>query len=413
LTRAELFFHRSHESLEGASAEDFMALVTAKTEHAIGLDEITKRVRDGEKLKVKFGADPTGPDLHLGHIVSVRVLDLFSRAGHHIDLLFGDFTAKIGDPTERVSDRPLLTEQEIASNMTTFQDQVDRFFDSRRANVTVHNNSEWLGSMSLTEVFGYLQAINLTEATQRNDFRDRIRRGMAVTLAETVYGTLMGIDSVYLGSEVEIGGIDQLLNFQQCRAVQRSRGQRPEDVVMTPLLEGIAGDGRKMSKSLGNFVPARAEPRELFGKIMSIPDRLIAPYLKAFAPIYLSEVPDLDAAADREPFELKKQLAGYLVALSTNSLSMAEEAREDFERRFSAGEIREDDAVRLVAVGRSVIDTLLTSGDFKSRSELRRLAEQGGIKIDGQTASVEDLTGVTDAALVTIGRRRVYSITKE
>ena len=295
------YYTRNTESLQGISSDDLIALIKPKTEKAIGIDNIKERIDNGEKLNVKFGTDPTGPDLHLGHIVPIRVLDIFSRAGHNIDLIFGDFTAKVGDPTGRGDERPLLTDEKIAENMSTFRNQVDRYFDTTRDNVHIHQNSQWLGKMALASVFDYLQAINLSQAMQRDDFRSRAQNGKAVSLAEVMYGALMGIDSTHLMSDVEIGGVDQLLNFQQARDIQRSQGQRAEDIVMTPIIEGTSGDGRKMSKSYGNYIPVRADDTEIFGKFMSIPDTLIVPYVKAFAPVYEQDLPRIIAAVHESP----------------------------------------------------------------------------------------------------------------
>lgn len=410
MSHSENLYSRTYESLADIPTDEFMSLLTPKIEQAISLEGVEDRLRGGAPLKVKFGTDPTGPDLHLGHIVPIRVLDLFSRAGHHIDLIFGDFTAKVGDPTEREHGRPVLDDETIALNMTTFQDQVDRYFDTSGENVAIHTNSTWLGRMTLATAFGYLQSINLTEATQRKDFRDRMQHGQAVSLAETIYGTLMGIDSVELETDIEIGGIDQLLNFQQTRTVQRSQGQRAEEIIMTPIIEGTSGDGRKMSKSYGNYVPVMASPDEIFGKIMSIPDTLIVPYLKAFAPVYEQDIEGLERAVQESPLELKKQLGTYMVGISSGDYTKGLEARESFERRFSAKEISEEDATPLIATD-SLLDTLMQSGDFKSLSELRRLAQQGAIKVNGSKISTDDLIEPQQVGdLVTVGKRKVYTL---
>lgn len=407
-------FNRSYESLAGIPNGELMSLLEPKTEQAISMEGVSARLAEDRPLHVKFGTDPTGPDLHLGHIVPIRVIDIFSRAGHHIDLIFGDFTAKVGDPTDRSGDRPILTDEEIATNMATFEDQVDRFFDTQRENVHIHTNNSWLGNMALSEVFGYLQAINLTEATQRKDFRERIQQGRAVSLAEAIYGTLMGIDSVHLGTDVEVGGVDQLLNFQQTRAVQRSRGQKAEEIIMTPIIEGTSGDGRKMSKSYGNYVPVRAEVDEIFGRIMSIPDGLILPYLKAFAPVYESELKGLQQAIDGDPLEAKKQLATYMASLASGSAEAGASSRETFERRFADKNITDEDAIPLVCKEGSLIDALIGSGAFKSKGELRRLAEQGGVRVNGQKIDPGVLTeGVTAGTLITVGKRKVFKITDQ
>lgn len=413
MSYAESFYNRSNESLEEAPVNEFMSLLEVKTEQAISLEGIARRLREDGRLKVKFGTDPTGPDLHLGHIVPIRVLDLFSRANHHIDLIFGDFTAKVGDPTGREEGRPLLTDETIAKNMANFREQVDKYFDTHRENVSVHKNSLWLGNMSLSEVFSYLQSINLTEATQRNDFRERMQKGQSVSLAETIYGTLMGIDSVKLDTDVEVGGLDQLLNFQQTRTVQRSHGQAAEEILMTPIIEGTSGDGRKMSKSYGNYIPVMADSSDIFGNIMSIPDTLVVPYLKAFAPIYKEEIPGLEESLHTEPLDLKKQLATYIVAISTGEYDKGAQAREDFERRFSAREVTSEDA-KLLSNADNLLLSLMQSGDFKSLSEIRRLAQQGAIKIDGSKITADSLTeSIPAGALIKVGKRKIYTLPSE
>ncbi|PJE65161.1 tyrosine--tRNA ligase [Candidatus Saccharibacteria bacterium CG10_big_fil_rev_8_21_14_0_10_47_8] len=414
MTSGERFYERSFESLEGIPTDEFMSLLRVKTEKAITFDRIEARLQDGEPLNIKFGTDPTGPDLHLGHIVPIRVLDLFSRANHNIDLIFGDFTAKVGDPSGRKDGRPALTDEKIAENMSTFQDQVNKYFDTKRENVNIHANSVWLGRMALADVFGYFAAINLTEATQRNDFRERMQKGESVSLAETVYGTLMGIDSVHLDTDIEVGGLDQLLNFQQARTVQKASGQTAEEIIMTPILEGTSGDGHKMSKSFDNYVPVSAEPGEVFGKIMSIPDSLIIPYLKAYAPLYQSDLAAIELTTAEQPLEMKKQLATYMAAISSANYDSGVQAREKFERRFAAKNISEADATTLSFQNKNLTDTLLSSGDFKSRSELRRLAEQGGIKINGTKITADDLNELpASGSLVTVGKHRIYTVSGE
>lgn len=409
---SEVAFKRSYESLEGIHSSDLMSLISIKTLQAITFEGVKKSLESGAKLNVKFGTDPTGPDLHLGHIVPIRILDIFRRAGHNIDLIFGDFTAKIGDPTDRASDRSVLTDEQIKENMDTFRDQVDKYFNTRTDNVRVHQNSSWLGKMTLPEIFEYLQAINLTEATQRNDFRERMKNGRAVSLAETIYGTLMGIDSVLLNTNVEIGGVDQLLNFQQTRKVQSMKGQEAENIIMTPIIEGTSGDGRKMSKSYNNYIPVRADAEEIFGKIMSIPDSLVIPYIKAFAPVYDLDLPSIEASLVKNPLELKKQLAMYMASISTSRADSGREEREKFERKFAQKEVDVENAKRIeVGNGTNLVEALASSGDFKSKSEIRRLAEGNAIRIDKIQISVDDLMKtITEELIVTVGKRKVYKI---
>ena len=405
-------FHESYESLEGISPDELVSYLEPKTEQANSFDGIRKRLAEQEPLSVKFGTDPTGPDLHIGHVVPIRVLDIFSRAGHNIDLIFGDFTAKVGDPSGRSNERPLLTDEKIAENVSDFRTQVDKYFNTNADNVQVSYNSEWLKDMPFSEIFQHLQEINLSEAMQRRDFRNRVLGGKAVSLAEAFYGTMMGIDSVELNTDIEIGGIDQLLNFQQTREVQRRRGQEPEDIIMTPILEGTTGGGLKMSKSLGNFVPLRADSKEIYGKMMSIPDNLIEKYIYAFAPVQQAEVETIRRAVADNPLEMKKQLATYMAAISTSSLETGNEERENFERRFAKKAYSEEDIVELPVTSESLIDALIATGAYKSKGDLRRLAQQGAVKVNGQKIDADNLHAELPAAdsIITVGKRAVYRI---
>ena len=412
MLRADVYFEKNKESLIGITPDEFVDLVEPKLEYDLSLENIKERLDNNETLRVKMGIDPTGPDVHIGHAVPIRVLDLFSRAGHDIDLIFGDFTAKIGDPSGRDSARKVLTDDEIAVNVTSYREQVQNFFDTNAENVRVHRNSTWLGRMALHETFEYLQMVNLSEATQRKDFRERIQKGSTVTLAEAMYGTLQGIDSVHLQSDVELGGIDQLLNVQQARSVQRSQGQNPEDILLTPIIEGTSGDGRKMSKSYDNYVATTASADDVFGKIMSIPDTLIVPYAVAFAPVSRQDIQGLTIAAQNSPLEIKKQLATYLAATSTGSLEQGELARGNFERRFSRNEISRDDLTEIaITPQNSVLSALISTGGFKSNSEVRRLAAGGGIKLNGQKLTEDELLQkVDEGQTILVGKRRGFRI---
>lgn len=405
-------FSKTYESLEGATPDELISLIEPKIEQAITLDGVKQQLERDEPLNVKFGTDPTGPDLHIGHVVPIRILDIFSRAGHNVDLIFGDFTAKVGDPSGRSNERPLLTDEKIAENVSTFRTQVDKYFDTTSPNVKVSHNSAWLKDMPFSEIFRYLQDVNLSEAMQRRDFRTRLLGGQGVSLAEAFYGTMMGIDSVQLETDIEIGGIDQLLNFQQTRGVQRSRGQEAESVLMTPILEGTSGGGIKMSKSLGNFVPLRATTGEIYGKMMSIPDELIEKYMGAFAPIEQSELEGLRKQIADNPLEMKKQLATYMAAISSSDLSKGLEERENFERRFVNKTLDEKDIQVLSSSAASLLDGIFATGNYASRGEVRRLALQGAIKIAGLKISEEELLGAvpTSDTIVTVGKRSAYRI---
>lgn len=413
---SERLFNRSYENLDGITPSELMQLLTPKSELMITEEKVVEQIESERKLNVKFGTDPTGPDLHLGHIVPIRILDILNRAGHNIDLVFGDFTAKIGDPSGRSSERPLLSDDKIAENVSTFQDQIDKYFNTRSDNVTVSRNSTWLSDMTLSDAFQYMEEVNLSEAMHRRDFKERMLGGKAVSLAEAFYATMMGIDSLRLNTDLEIGGIDQLLNFQQTREVQKKHGEAPECVIMTPILEGTSGGGIKMSKSLGNYVPIKSSSEEIYGKIMSIPDSIIEQYFTSFAPIYSKDVPKLQQEISKDPLRMKKELATYMAAISMKNYNVGLRAREEFDIRFAQNEILEDSIINVPGDNNtSVLDALLSSGEYKSKGELRRLVENGGVRINGKKIDVDALYNkpLEEDDIIMVGKRKVFRFSLE
>jgi tyrosyl-tRNA synthetase len=363
-------------------------------------------------LRIKFGIDPTAQDVHLGHVVPIMILDLFSKAGHHIDLIIGDFTAQIGDPTERTNARVVLTPEKVVENMQNYIEQIRKYVNMET--IAVHYNSNWLSPLSLKEIFTLFQRLNLNEVLQREDFRERMRNAKGVTLAEICYGILMGLDSVHLKTQIEVGGIDQLLNFQQCRKVMEENGLPAEIAVMTPVLEGISGDGRKMSKSYGNYIAINESAEEKFGKIMSIPDRLVSQYFRCFAIIQEQELIELDTFITSNPLEAKKQLATLIIATETRNIEDGLRERESFERRFSQKEIHEEDCIEIMGnVNTSILEALIKSGKFKSRNELRRLFDQKAVRSKN---GISEHVLSPDTALdkiqgfVRVGKHRLFKV---
>lgn len=373
------FFKKTSEPWDGIKPDEFLDYLLPKCQEIITFEQLREKIAKHPVLKVKFGIDPTASEIHIGHIVPVMLLRQFAKAGHHIDVIIGDFTARIGDPTGRDVSRSSLNQEQITNNMGTYSQQIGKFIDLHMLNI--HYNSEWLTPLPLQDIFSIFQQINLSEAIQRDDFRNRIRNDQAVTLAEVCYGVLMGMDSVHLDTDIEIGGIDQLLNFQQCRRIMRLRGMEEESVLMTPILEGTNGDGKKMSKSYNNYIAVNASYEDKFGKIMSIPDHLIEKYFCCFADIHKLEIPELNKFIEINPLEAKKQLATFVVALETKDINCGLQARETFERRFSKKLIELEDCIEVIVEKSSaLIAALMKSGKFKSKSELRRLFDQKGIK---------------------------------
>ncbi|MEY2987629.1 MAG: hypothetical protein RJB13_1150 [Pseudomonadota bacterium] len=406
----QLFSKRHRESWSGITPDELFEFIEPKCQEMLTRAELVSRLKEGRRLRVKFGIDPTGSQVHLGHLVPMLLLNQFAKAGHQVDFIVGGFTARIGDPSWRESSRSPLTLEQIDANMKTYRAQVETFVDVEQ--FVFHNNADWIDSLSPKELFEYLQCVTLSEATQRDDFRQRMKQNHGVSLAEVCYGILMGVDSVHLKSDIELGGVDQLLNFQQCRSLMRQRGQKEEVVLMTPILEGTAGDGRKMSKSFGNYIALNEAAKDKFGKIMSIPDTLLLQYYKAFADVRSSELESLTQFCMSSPFEAKKQLGTIVVALG-DGLDAGLREREEFEKFFSKKVIDDSSTIELCMRGAaSVFEALAASGEFSSKSELRRLFEQKGVKlVKGDDELALSLADTAEAGqIVKVGKRKVFKV---
>lgn len=375
----EKYLERSKESWDGISPEELLSFLLPKAEQILSVDSLRETLLSGKKLNIKLGIDPTGKDIHLGHLVPIMVLRQFLRAGHKVHLIIGDFTARVGDPSGRDTARKSLTAKDIKENQKTYIKQIDPYI--RTGKIKIHHNADWLEKIKLNDFFGILEKINLSDALQRDDFRNRMKNGQGVSLAEACYGILMAIDSVELKADIEVGGVDQLLNFQQARQIMPMYGLKEEVAFTVPILEGTSGDGRKMSKSFDNYIAVTATPEEKFGKIMSIPDKLILSYFISFADVNEKEVSELEEFISREPMEAKKQLATYIASLEFGDLKKGLEEREKFERKFSKEIISDEDCVKIrIEDGFSILDMLFNSGQFESRGEIRRLIGEKSVR---------------------------------
>lgn len=342
------------------------------------------------------------------------ILSRFQRMGHHIVLIIGDITAKIGDPSGRSDERPPLTDADIAANLATYRDQVAPFFDFDRADF--RHNSEWLAEVRLPELIGVLSQIPVSMSLQREDFRTRLAQGQGLAMSEFIYAVVMAIDSEKIDADIELGGVDQLLNMQMGRKVMEIAGQTPQLVITMPLIEGTDGTGAKMSKSKGNTIALTAIPGDIFGKVMSIPDRLTVPYLKALTEWTDTEI---DTAAARisaktlHPMDLKKVLAGEAVA-ALHGPEAAATARRHFTAQFSKRSFGDIESVPVVDAshGDDTVGAVLTQVlEFTpSLSAARRLAKQNGLRVvveteggDQQTATLseDDITRPLHEAVTT------------
>jgi tyrosyl-tRNA synthetase len=344
----------------------------------------------GNPFIAKFGIDPTGAKVHLGHAVPMQILSRFQRMGHQVVFIVGDVTAKIGDPSGRSDERPALTDADIARNLATYREQVSPSSTSAGhsfATTEIGCAASRCPGSSITA------QIPLSMPLQREDFRTRLEAGTGLSVAELLYSVVMALDSVEVGCDLEVGGIDQLLNMQMCRRVMEICGQTPEVVVATPLIEGTDGTGAKMSKSRQNYIPVGAPPGELFGMLMSIPDRLVPPYLRALSEWRDAEVAITDrrlVAGSLHPMDLKKILAGDVTA-ANHGVDAAMKAREEFAARFSRRTFAEiADLPTITDLDRSIVETVRALGFAKSNGEVRRVAEQRGLRLVGETDHGQD-----------------------
>ncbi|WP_123604977.1 tyrosine--tRNA ligase [Micromonospora sp. Llam0] len=379
---------------------------------------ITDASTKGRPFIAKFGIDPTGAEVHLGHAVPMLVLSRFQRMGHQVVFIVGDVTAKIGDPSGRSDERPALTDADIARNLATYQQQVTPFFDFTRAKFRY--NGDWLREVKLPQLIEITAQIPVSMPLQREDFRQRLEAGKGLSLAELLYSVVMALDSVEINCDLEVGGIDQFLNMQMCRKVMEICGQTSELVVATSLIEGTDGTGAKMSKSKGNYVPVAAAAGEIFGKLMSVPDRLVPPYFRA-----LSEWrdPELATAEQRlnegslHPMDLKKILAGEVTA-AVHGVDVAMTARDEFTARFSKRTFAEVESLPTISdLGQPIVETVKALGFAKSNKEISRIAQQQGLRLVVETDTGQEQVNLTPdevrEPLATVLKDRIDGVTRD
>lgn len=420
---------RRYLDLSDLPASDQAALVASRAVDLLPSEEqLTERIEEraarGERLRIKLGIDPTATDVHLGHAVPIILLNRFQRMGHEVTLLIGDFTAKIGDPSGRTAERPPLTDEDIAHNLAGYRDQVRPFVDF--AEVSFRYNSEWLAPYTFPQLLQLLAQVPASSLLQREDFRNRLSDGSGITMSELLYPIAQGLDSVALECDVELGGSDQLLNLQMGRKLMELREQQPQLVVTLPLIEGTDGSGAKMSKSKGNYVGMTSSAEDVFGKIMSIPDRLMTPYLQAWTEwtdAEIQQVNDRIAAGTLHPMDLKKVLAGEVVTV-LYGVAAAMTARAGFTAQFSRRSFTDVESLPTVDAaehgGEGIATVLAKVLEFQpSASAARRVAKQNGLRLviepdDGgeqqslalsEQEALRPLAEVTAEKLATAGTR--------
>jgi len=409
-------------SFEKRATQD-LEILCRGVEDIINPEDLQKKLiryyQTGQPLIIKEGFDPSAPDIHLGHTVTLRKLKQFQLLGHQVVFLVGDFTGRIGDPTGKKEARKQLTEEEVLANAKTYSEQAFKILDPEKT--IIKFNSKWLKNLSFVDIIEITAHFTVARMLEREDFHQRLSNGKPVGLHEFLYPIMQAYDSVALHADVELGGTDQRFNLLMGRDLQREFGQEPQVVMMMPLLEGTDGV-EKMSKSLGNYIAVNDSPFEMFGKIMSIPDSLIKKYF-----ILLTDIPmDTILKWERDfsnnllhPRDWKITLAKEIVSIYHGS-AHSNQALEDFERAFAKKE-RPEDAQILTFTDDDlkdekiwVISLLLKTGVSHSKSEIRRLIEQGGVYLDNQRISDPNSDiQIKDDQFLRVGKKLFFKIKKK
>ena len=368
--------------------------------------ELRERLVEGRPLRVYLGVDPSAPDLHLGHMVPMRKLAQFQEFGHEVVFLVGSFTALIGDPSDKDAARRQQTTEEVRANARTYVEQVHKVLDPKKT--TIRYNDEWLAPLSFADIIKLSSHFTVQQFLARDNFAKRYAKGDPIWLHEFFYGLMQGYDAVMLETDVQIGGTEQLFNLLAGRKLMEASGLRPQVCLTFPILVGTDGHLR-MSKSTGNYVGIDEPPEIMYGKIMSIPDHAMSNYMNLvtrWTPDEVAAVESALAKGQLHPRDAKMKLAREIVGIFHNDRAVGE-AERHFRTVFQQRELPPDMPVFVVAEPANVVDLLAATGLVKSKSEARRLIQQGGVKLDGEKmSSIETEVVVKRERVLQVGRRR-------
>ena len=377
------------------NTEEQISLIKRGSVNLVNETELKEKLVSGRKLRVKFGVDPTRPDLHLGHIVPLNKLKHFQEMGHTVVLIIGDFTAQVGDPSGKDSTRPVLDKASVLANAKTYTDQAFRILDRERTEIKF--NSEWLIPFtefkkdSLSDFINVAKSVTVSRLLEREDFKNRMKQESPISLLEMLYPVFQGYDSVAVKADVELGGQDQIFNLLMGRDLQKLYGQPPQMALTMPLLVGTDGV-KKMSKSYDNYIAFNDEPKDIFGKTMSLSDETMNSYYELLTEADMAEV----RAA--HPMEAKKKLGETLVE-KFYGREEAVKARQGFEQVFSRNELPSEMPEFVIREPMKISQIIVAAGAAKSGNEARRLIEGGAVRIDSQKISEDGVFEPRDAIL--------------
>lgn len=381
-------------------------LLTRGVTEVIDRADLTKKLSSGKQLRVKLGFDPTGAKIHIGRAIVLRKLREFQDLGHKVVFIVGDFTARIGDPSDKLAKRPMMTNEQILENLKNYKKQIGKIVDLKKAEFVF--NSTWLKKLTFAEGAELAESFTVAQMLARRNFKERFEKGEEISVREFMYPLMQGYDSVKVMADVELGGFDQLFNLQAGRVIQPHYGQPAQNILTIEMLEGT--DGRKMSTSWGNVINITDEPREMFGKVMSVKDELVDKYFKLCTNLSDAEI----AALPTHPKDRKLCLAEEILKIY-HGWHEAGIARAEWEAQFSRGEMpSEMPEVIIDAHATTVVELLVETSMAASKGEARRLIEQGGVKIGGvkKTDSAETVA-IDDGMIVQVGPRRFVKIKRK
>ena len=390
---------------ENSQDKKIEELLSRGVDEIIDTKHLKERLESSDKLRVKFGIDPTSPHIHIGRSVPLLKLRDFQELGHTVCFVIGDFTGVIGDTSDKDAERPMLSSDDVAKNMRDYVEQAGKILDVDKCEI--HHNSKWLSKLSYKEISEQADIFSVNQFISRDNIRKRLDEGKRISLREVLYPLMQGYDSVEIKADVEVGGTDQRFNLLAGRALQERHGQQAQDIIMNPLIVGT--DGRKMSSSWGNTINITDEARDMYGKVMTISDELIIPYFTFVTRMSLDEIlkHESELSAGTNPKDIKMKLA-YELTRMYHDEPAAKDAQEYFTSTFSEKQIPSD--VRaFTPKEKDIISVLIDAKLVESKSEARRIIEQSGVKVNEEVIA-DNTYIVSDGDIVQKGKRDFIKI---
>lgn len=394
------------------AVEDALQQIKRGVDEILVEEELISKLKEDRPLRIKAGFDPTAPDLHLGHTVLINKLKQFQDMGHEIMFLIGDFTGMIGDPTGKSATRPALTQEQVLENAKSYQEQVFKILDPAKTKVMF--NSEWMNKMSSSDMIKLAGKFTVARMLERDDFSKRYKGNQPISIHEFLYPLVQGWDSVAMKADVELGGTDQKFNLLVGRELQRAEGMSPQVIITMPILEGLDGV-QKMSKSLNNYIGINDEPKEMFGKIMSVNDELMWRYFELLSFRSMDEIEGFKQQVEQgeNPRDIKFKLAEELIT-RFHSPEAALSAHKDFIQKFQKGAIPDDleeFAITISNEGIAIANLIKEAGLLSGTSEAMRMIKQGAVKIDSKKVEDKALRfNESDEFVLQVGKRKFKKI---